>query len=82
MVVIQKGGVSTQNVLAGRSVYMRIRVLGDWDSGNIALIKRLPEVWYMGRSDLNFCNYANAYLFNYSSYDLIILMFLGLISTF
>ena len=54
---------------------MRIRVLGDWDSGNIALIKLLPEVWYMGRSDLNFCNYANAYLFNYSSYDLIILMF-------
>ena len=43
--LFKKGGVSTQNVLTGRSVYMRIRVLGDGDGGNIALIKLLPEVW-------------------------------------
>ena len=64
-----------QNVLTGRSVYMRIRVLGDGDGGNIALVKLSPEIWSMGRNDLNLCNYANAYLLNYLSYDLIVLMF-------
>ena len=43
--LFKKGGVSTQNVLTGRSVYMRIRVLGDGDGGNIALVKLSPEVW-------------------------------------
>ena len=64
-----------QNVLTGRSVYMRIRALGDGDGGNIALIKLSPEIWSMDRNDLNLCNYANAYLLNYLSDDLIILMF-------
>ena len=45
LAVIQKREVSMQNVLTGRSVYMQIRVLGDGDGGNIALVKLSPEVW-------------------------------------
>ena len=53
LAVVQKGGVSAQNVLTGRSVYMRIRVLGDGDGGNIALVKLSQGVKGMTRSLVN-----------------------------
>ena len=51
--LFKKGGVSTQNVLTGRSVYMRIRVLGDGGGGNIALVKLAQGVKRMTGSLVN-----------------------------